>query len=193
MSSKLRAIQPIARTVWDRAALKTKIDRQVWENAKSVGCVAEPVPVASSRGICPARLHADFNRMLRGDGPAFLETAPALAKLKAELDHLGFVADTRSRYVSSETLNLCGEVDAQGMIDGHMSAVIELKVVRWIPQVVRSADTVQLMLYELARSGRADSSILIGLYIQPSGEFCTAARIVFDPKKLEPLVLEIAA
>jgi hypothetical protein len=49
------------------------------------------------------------------------------------------------------------------------------------------------MLYELARSGRADSSILIGLYIQPSGAFRTAARIVFKPKNLEPLVLEIAA
>jgi hypothetical protein len=193
MSSKLRAIQPIARTVWDRAALKTKIDQQVWENAKSVGCVAAPVPVASSSGICPARIHADFNRMLRGDGPAFPETAPALEKLKAELNRLGFVANNHSRYVYSEALGICGEVDAQGMVDGYMPAIVELKVVRWIPQVVRSADTVQLMLYELARSGRADSSTLIGLYIQPSGEFRTAARIVFEPKKLEPLVREVAA
>ena len=193
MSTNLRPIQPISRSVWDSKGIKHRLDRQIWANAEEIGCVAAPEPVALAEGVCPARIHADFSRMLRGHGPAFPETEPVLANLKAELDRLGFAADTHSRYVSSEELNLCGEVDAQGLIDGYAPALVELKVVRWLPQIVRSADACQLMLYELSRSGRLDRSTLIALYVQPSGGFRATARIVFSPEKLEPLVRELAA
>lgn len=193
MSPKLRAIQPISKSLWGSQEIKHRFDRQIWSIAEEIGCVAAPQPVAPSDGVCPARIHADFIRMLRGDVPNFPETAPALANLKAELDRLGFVADTHSRYVSSDELNICGEIDAQGLVDGHRPAVIELKVVRWLPQIVRSADTAQIMLYELARSGRLDRSMLIALYVQPSGGFHAATRFVFEPQKLEPLVRELAA
>jgi len=193
MSPKLRAIQPISKSLWGSQEIKHRFDRQIWSSAEEVGCIAGPEPVAHSAGVCPARIHADFNRMLRGDGPAFPETAPALANLKTELDRLDFVADTQSRYVSSDELNICGEIDALGLIDGHMRALIELKVVRWLPQIVRAADSAQLVLYELARSGRVDRSTLIALYVQPSDGFHAATRFVFEPQKLEPLVRELAA
>lgn len=193
MSIPRRSIHTLAKSVWDQDHLKNRFDRQIWASAEAIDCVAAPEPLADATGVCPARIHADFNRMTHGRAPHFPETTSALVNIRAELDRLGFVATPDNRYVFSEELNICGEMDALGLVDGHMPTIVELKVVRWLPQIVRAADTAQLVMYELARTGCTGRTMLVAVYVQPTGQFRAATRIVFDPEKLEPLVRELAA
>jgi len=190
--SYLRSIHTLAKTVWKLPRLKARFDQQIWAIARQHDFVANAEPVVDFGGVCPARLHADFSRMLDGVGPAFNETSTAISNLRTEVNRLGFVANPRNRYSSSSELGLSGNVDAHGHIDGYPT-ILELKVVRFLPQIVRAADSAQLLLYDLARNGTIGSTLLVALYIQPQGTFRAATRFVFEPKTLEPLVRELAA
>lgn len=192
-TTRSRSIHTIAKSIWDNSALKTKIDRQIWTTAKETATVAQKLPLVEHGGVCPARLHADFTRMMRGKNCEFPETIPAINNLRTTLRELGFTPNTKDRFCFSPQYGIAGEVDAHGVVDDCHPAIIELKVVRFLPQVVRAADAVQLLLYELAHKGCIGSTMLIGLYVQPQAPFRTALRLVFEPKSLEPLVLEIAA
>lgn len=162
----------------------------LWQSARAEGCVEDAIPPAGEIQICPSRLHADFARLLRGADPVFPENAPALARIRAELDLLGFVGNPRSRFHYNRRLRLAGEVDAHGRIEG-MNAILDLKVVAAIPAVLRPQDAAQLLLYDLLRNGSVGGSVLVALYVQNHAPFRAESRVIVDPAVLAPLVTEL--
>lgn len=192
MTNPLRSISLLAKSIWENPAMKHRFDRRIRQTAEANDDREATYPVAEPGGVEAARIHADFARMLRGEAPKFPETAPALANLRRELDRYGFVANREPRHVASHELRVCGIPDATGTIDGY-DTFIELKVVRWLPQFCRAHELIQLMLYSMARHGRAGDSLLIGLYVQPQAPFRTALRFVSNSRSFEPLVRQLAA
>lgn len=192
MTIPLRPISLLARSIWENPIMKRRFDRQIRQTAEENNDIEATHPVVERGGVEAARIHADFARMLRDEEPKFRETSPALANLRRELDRYGFVADREPRRVASDELRVRGIPDATGTIDGY-ETVIELKVVRWLPQFCRAHELIQLMLYTMARHGRAGESLLIGLYVQPRPPFRTALRFVSSSRSFEPLVRQFAA
>jgi hypothetical protein len=192
MTTTLRPISLLAKSIYENPALKRRFDRQILNVAQSDETPEPVLPVVASGGVEPARIHADFNRMLRGASPKFPETAAALANLRRELDRYGFVANREAACVSSKELGVCGIPDATGVIDGY-PVIAELKVVRFLPQFARAHELIQLMLYSLARYGKSGEALLIGIYVQPQAPFRTALRFVSNQRSFEPLVRMLAA
>lgn len=192
MKPNHQSIHLISQDIWQQPELKHRMDRLIWQAAREEDMVFDQEPVENRRAVEPARLHADLERLLAGEPLKFPETRRALEELRSELQEIGFRPVNECRVVRDEGLGVAGIFDAAGVIDGE-PVILELKCVRFIPQVVRASEASQLLLYSLAKYGRSDAPLLLALYIQPFPPFRLGIRPVLNPAELEPLVRQLAA
>lgn len=193
MMKSTRSIHTLAQSVRGNFELEKHINHQLWISAAKAGCLEDAVPPAGECTLCPARLHADFTRMLAGEPPRFAGHEIALQNLKRELEFLEFrPSEDRNRYVHAPSLGLVGQMDAVGEIDGY-DAIVELKVVNRIDRIPKPADAAQLLLYDLAWKSQVGGTVLVALYLQGAAPFRAESRIIVNPQALLPLVHQLAA
>lgn len=145
--------------------------------------------------VDPWQLHEDFARLCRGEKALCPHHLPALASIKSVLDDLGFEPSQESLNVRDDSLKLMGEMDAIGLID-DLTAIVELKVLPYIPRRARAADAAQLLLYSIARDSAGDRAeeVHIALYVLAGGPFTAVAHAIPEPAEIEPVVhLTLAA
>lgn len=194
MNSSFRSIRTISDTVWTNEALRYRLNAELKSAAEEVDCLHDELPFSRVWQFHPARLHADFTRMLRGEQAVFSGTTPALDKIQEALNRVGFIPGFGSRLVASESLRVTGEMDATGVIHSWVPCILEVKVVDYIPQFVRAADAVQLLLYSFCKhGGKVGDAALGAVYVQPVYPFRTELRFVFNPERAFPLVQPLFA
>lgn len=194
MNSTYRSIRTTADAVWTNIVLKNRLNAELKSAAEEVDCLHDELPFSRIRQLHPARLHADFTRMLRGERESFAETATALGKMQEALNRVGFIPGRGSRLVASEPWRLTGEMDAAGVINDWVPCILELKVVDYIPQFVRAADAVQLLLYSISKhAGLVGGAALCALYVQPVHPFRAELRYIFNPERVFPLIRPLIA
>ena len=165
----------------------------IWRAAKADELLYAKAPCDERVTVHAARLHADFNRMLSGQPLKFPETNAAVARIREELNELGFEPSFEERDVRDDGLGVVGKLDAHGSIQG-VPVILEVKCVRFLPQVIRAAEAAQLMMYAMGRYGeRADEALLLGVYVQPCPPFRVGIRPVLNFSELEPYVRQLAA
>lgn len=188
-----KSIHRLSVSVWGKPYFKDLIDRELWSGAREAECIHPQQPVDNRVTVWPSRLHADLSRVLKGEPVKFKETRAALAVVQEELNAIGFVPANGQRYVRSDELGVVGEIDADGFIDELGPVIIEVKCVRFLPQVARAADAAQLLLYSMARNPRQiDAPVLLVVYVQPAPPFRTAIRVVFNTETIAPIVRQLA-
>lgn len=192
MKTSGQSIHVLSQSLWDRTEIKWKMDRLIWKAAHQEDMVFEKEPLENRIAVDPARIHADLNRIVMGEEIKFPETRPVLERISEEWKGIDFTPLRCCRRVDSDDLGIVGEVDVIGEIQGE-PVIVEVKCVRFLPQIVRSSEAAQLILYSLAKNGRADDALLLALYIQPYPPFRAAIRPVLNPHELEPLVRQLAA
>jgi hypothetical protein len=194
MKTPLRSIHVLSQNIWQLPKFKRRMDKLIWEEAKLQEMVSEELPVENTVTVHPARLHADLTRMMEGRPAKFAESRAPLERIKEELVRFGFEPRKVIRSVWSDELGVTGVTDAEGVINGLYPALIELKCVRFIPQVIRAAESAQLILYSLSRKAAdARSVTLAALYVQPCPPYRVGIRWVMNQNRLEPIVRELAA
>lgn len=165
----------------------------IWRAAKVEELLFDKEPRDDRVTVDAARLHADFNRMLAGQPLKFPETSAAVARIRDELNELGFEPSVEERDVRNDGLGVVGKLDARGSIQG-VPVILEVKCVRFLPQVIRATDAAQLMMYAMSGYGeRADEALLLGVYVQPCPPFRVGIRPVLNFSELEPYVRQLAA
>ena len=187
---QLRPISLIAKSLWSNWSLKKRFDRELYTGAAEAGIIHDKSQPTQRRDLCYGRVHADFERMVGGRPAKFSENTVALQNIADVLLKIGFKQDDKDLTISSKALRLIGRMDAAGYLDGYMPSIVEIKVVNYIPQFVRAADAAQLLMYSLAQ-GTADKTILVVIYVQPTGSFKAEARFVANQSRLIPLVNEL--
>ena len=187
---QLRQISIIAKSLWGNWQLKRKFDKDIYKEAENAGIVHDEIQATHRRDLCFGRVHADVERVRGGLPVRFSENKAAIENISLAMKRIGFSQDGRNLSVKSETLRLTGRMDAAGYLDGYVPAIIEVKVVNYIPRVPRSPDAAQLVMYAMA-SGVQDKAALVVIYVQPTGLFKAEARFVINQSRLVPLVNEL--
>ena len=194
MKTNRRGIHILSQSIWQQPETKNRMNEIIWRSAKEEDLIFEKEPVENRVTAHPARVHADFTRMLAGMPLKFPETRDVLKEIQAQLNEIGFVPVKEDRHVCSEELGIVGHIDAGGLIEGDVPVIIEVKSVRFLPQVVRASEAAQLMLYALARNeAQAGSMLLLAVYVQPAPPYRVGIRAVIDFEALEPIVRQLAA
>lgn len=199
MSIFYQPISYAARSLWgdERRDLKFRFDHALWSAAEEHDDVYDELPVSRGVELDCKRLHDEFEIVYEGGASADKEANEALQPAFTELAARGFKGRAGDRTVVLSKLGLRGEMDACGLIDNRMPCVLELKTVRFIPQVIRAADAAQLTLYGMGRFGEeAVAAHRVGLmvvYMQAIRPFRTGVRIVLEPRPLVPLAKDLSA
>jgi hypothetical protein len=196
--TNLKPIAHISRLLWqDRPVLKHRFDHALWSAAEAHDNIHDVLPVSDGVGLDCHRLHDEFELVCEGSPSADKVANEALRPAFSELAKLGFKGQFGDRSVVVRQLGVRGQMDAFGLIDNRMPCIVELKTVRFIPQVVRAADSAQLTMYGMGRFGeKAVTARRVGLmvvYVQAIRPFRTGVRVVSDPRPLVPLVKELNA
>jgi hypothetical protein len=194
MKTPRRSIHLISQNICQLPKFKRRMYTLIWEEAELQEMVSDELPMDNTVTVHPARLHADLTRMMEGQPAKFPESRAPLERIKEELMRFGFEPRKVIRSVWTDELGVTGVTDAEGVVNDLYPALIELKCVRFIPQVIRAAESAQLILYSLSRRSADPRPVMLAaLYVQPCPPYRVGFRWVMNQNRLEPIVRELAA
>lgn len=190
MNPDLNFYQPIrtcSDRVWSRPALRTAVALGLTQPEDDLSLTTEFEPLRDDAfEVAPKDLHEDFTRWSQGLAPCQENNRVGLDAIVAELTDLGFAPSDESLSVRNRQLGIAGQMDAIGHIEGLVTFV-ELKVLPYLPDRVRAADAVQLLLYAIARNaeGNRDEELHLAVYVLAHAPFTVVAHFIPAPGRLE--------
>lgn len=190
MNPELNFLQPIRTCsdgVWSRPALRTAVALGLAQPGDDLSLTTDFEPLHDEAfEVAPKHFHEDFTRWSQGLKPCHEKNRVGLDAIVAELTDLGFAPSDESLSVRDRQLGIAGEMDAIGHIEGLVTFV-EIKVLPYLPNRVRAADAVQLLLYAIARNadGNRDEELHLAVYMLAHAPFTVVAHFIPTPGRLE--------